>query len=91
MGARVVIEFRGGRRAQRGLSSDENSEFNATDRLKDMLVNNYEKAKIAYNSLPNSEDKQKFISVFNDEDMTEADFLMGAWRVEMVLSLLEDD
>ena len=83
-----MIEFRGGR--GRGLqSSGEGDDIDATERLKDILVNDYEKAKSAYNALPTSEDKQKFISIF--EDMTEADFLMGAWRTEMVLDLLDDE
>ena len=88
MGARLVIEFRGGRRSIRGQSGDGN-DFDATERLKDILVNDYDKAKQAYNALPTSEDKQKFIGIF--EDMTEADFLMGAWRIEMVLDLIDDE
>ena len=89
MGVRLAIEFRGGsRKAVRG-QSDENTQVNATDRLKEMLVTGYDQAKAAYNALPTGEDKAKFISVF--EDFTEADFFMGAWRTEMVLDLIDDE
>ena len=54
-----------------------------------MLVTGYDQAKAAYNSLPTAEDKAKFIGIF--EDFSEAEFLMGAWRTEMVLDLIEDE
>ena len=88
MGSRLVIEFRGSRKANRG-QSDGNLEGDATDRLKELLVTGYDQAKVAYNALPTSEDKAKFIGIF--EDFTEADFFMGAWRTEMILDLIDDE
>ena len=89
MGTRLVIEFRASRKYNRGDSHNDNGEIDATARLKEMLVNGYDQAKVAYNALPTSEAKASFLDIF--EDFTEADFLMGAWRTEMILDLIDDD
>ena len=49
----------------------------------------YAQTKAAYNALPTAEAKAKFIRIF--EDLTEAEFFMGAWRLEMVLDLIDDE
>ena len=49
----------------------------------------YEQAKVAYNALPTDEARANFLAIF--EDFSETDFLMGAWRTEMVLDLIDDE
>ena len=64
-------------------------EESSSDRLKSLLVEHYSQAKQAYDQLPCEEDKNLFLNVF--DDFSEAEFNMGAWRVEMVLDLIDDE
>ena len=72
-------------RVRSRMRGDGNDEGAASELLR-LLVTDYDQVKQCYLALPSDEVKSTFINLFEDIELTEQIFLMGAWRMEMILN-----
>ena len=75
---------------QNGLTRGDSlrAETEAINKLTTLLVEDYAKTRAAYMGLPTAEAKQALLAVF---DLSEDELLMGPWKMEMVLALIDEE
>ena len=57
--------------------------------LQKILIDNYDKTKEQFDNLPTDEARQAFVNIF--DDFTEEEFKQGAWRVQMLLNMIDTE